>query len=136
MGRIPRPRGYTVNEPTLLDLIPRLETMSRADDPATSKRGAIDAHPRVSSQKIALLTVYARAAADGLTDEEAGDASGLSANRRCCYWKRCSELRQAGFIAPAGERLSSAGSAQRVCRITDRGREILEFSFTRGADGI
>lgn len=118
-----------MNEATLLDLIPRLETMSRTADPDTSKRGAIDARPRVSPQKIALLTCYERAGADGLTDEEAGDASGLSANRRCCYWKRCSELRQAGFLVTIGERLSSAGSAQMVCRITDRGREILELSF-------
>lgn len=117
-----------MTEPTLLDLIPRPETMARTADPSTSKRAADDARPRISPQKVTLLECYEFAGSDGLTDEEAGDHSGLSANRRCCYWKRCSELRQAGFIVPAGERLSSAGSAQRVCRITEAGSRVLRLA--------
>jgi hypothetical protein len=52
--------------------------------------------------------------------------SGLSSLPKCCYWKRCSELRQAGYIKPTGEtRVSSAGVEQQVCRITIEGRQVL-----------
>jgi hypothetical protein len=61
-----------------------------------------------------------------MTDEEAGLASGLALKPKCCYWKRCSELRAMGLIIPTGEtRLSSAGSAMQVCEITQEGKEAL-----------
>lgn len=56
----------------------------------------------------------------GLTAEEAREAAGLSP--RSCYWKRCSELRECGFIRPTGEtRPGDTDMHQMVCVITDTG---------------
>jgi hypothetical protein len=91
----------------------------RANDKETSKAGAKSMTVRAGSQRARLLSLYVKYE---LTDEEAGHMSGLAENAKCCYWKRCSELRQAGYIEPTGEtRLSSAGVAQQVCRITSEG---------------
>ena len=96
----------------------------RATDPATSTKAAQNLWVRAGSQRELLLSKYAVA---DMTDEEAGHASGLAQQTKCCYWKRCSELRQAGYIAPTGLlRPSSAGSDQRVCSITPAGRDILD----------
>ena len=96
----------------------------RATDPATSTKAAQSLWVRAGSQRALLLSRYAVA---DMTDEEAGHASGLAQQTKCCYWKRCSELRQAGYIAPTGLlRPSSAGSDQRVCSITPAGRDILD----------
>ena len=97
----------------------------RNTDPETSVKGAQDVKPRRGSQAMLLLAEYAHR--DGLTDEEAGLFSGLLALPKCCYWKRCSELRAKGLIIPTGEtRLSSAGSAMQVCAITAEGRQALK----------
>ena len=94
----------------------------RSTDPETSRAGAKDVKPRQGSQQALLLAVYADHKLTGLTDEEAGDLSGLSQKPKCCYWKRCSELRAKGLIEETGEtRLSSAGSEMRVCRVTADG---------------
>jgi hypothetical protein len=96
----------------------------RNADPITSVLGAGDVKPRRGSQQALLLAEYAHR--DGLTDEEAGLFSGLLSRPKCCYWKRCSELRAKGLIVPTGEtRLSSAGSAMQVCAITTAGKEAL-----------
>jgi hypothetical protein len=95
----------------------------RSADPITSVLGAGDVKPRTGSQQALLLSEYQHG---GLTDEEAGMASGLAQKPKCCYWKRCSELRAKGLIVPTGEtRLSSAGSAMQVCVITEAGRNLL-----------
>ena len=92
-------------------------------DPITSKKGGKAVAPRRASQAMLLLSYYQY---DTLTDEEAGMASGLALKPKCCYWKRCSELRAKGLIVPTGEtRLSSAGSAMQVCAITTAGKEAL-----------
>jgi hypothetical protein len=96
----------------------------RSADPITSALGAGDVKPRRQTQAMQLLAEYVHR--DGLTDEEAGLFSGLLSRPKCCYWKRCSELRAKGLIAPTGvTRLSSAGSAMQVCAITDEGRKAL-----------
>lgn len=96
----------------------------RSADPITSRQGARDVLPRRDSQQGQLLAVYRNQ--PGLTDEEAGQLSGLAQKPKCCYWKRCSELRAKGLIEDTGDtRFSSAGSAMRVCRITQRGAELL-----------
>jgi hypothetical protein len=96
----------------------------RSADPITSVLGAGDVKPRRQTQAMQLLAEYAHR--DGLTDEEAGLFSGLLSRPKCCYWKRCSELRAKGFIVPTGvTRLSSAGSAMQVCAITPAGKEAL-----------
>jgi len=95
----------------------------RSADPITSVLGAGDVKPRKRSQAMLLLAEYLHG---GMTDEEAGMASGLALKPKCCYWKRCSELRAMGLIIPTGEtRLSSAGSAMQVCEITQEGEEAL-----------
>ena len=97
----------------------------RNTDPITSVLGAKDVKPRRGSQQALLLAEYAHR--DGLTDEEAGLFSGLLSRPKCCYWKRCSELRAGGFLIDTGDtRLSSAGSLMMVCAITPKGRELLE----------
>ena len=95
----------------------------RANDPATSTKAAQNLSVRAGSQRALLLSRYAVA---DMTDEEAGHASGLAMLPKCCYWKRCSELRQAGYIATTGvTRHSSAQVDQQVCSITQTGREVL-----------
>lgn len=96
----------------------------RNADPATSKQGGKDVLPRRGSQQAQLLAVYRNQ--PGLTDEEAGVKSGLAAKPKCCYWKRCSELRAKGLIEATGDtRLSSAGSSMQVCRLSAKGAEVL-----------
>lgn len=95
----------------------------RSADPITSVKAGGDVKPRRATQAMLLLAEYQHG---GLTDEEAGTASGLALKPKCCYWKRCSELRAGGLIIPTGEtRLSSAGSAMQVCEITEEGRQAL-----------
>jgi len=95
----------------------------RANDPATSTKAAQNLSVRAGSQRAQLLAQYD---ADSMTDEEAGHASGLAMLPKCCYWKRCSELRQAGYIATTGvTRTSSAGVEQQVCAITQAGHDVL-----------
>jgi hypothetical protein len=95
----------------------------RSADPDTSRDGAKDVLPRRGSQAWALLNEYANARI-GLTDEEAGIRSGLAVNPRCCYWKRCSELRAIGLIEDSHtRRQGSTGSTMMVCTITAKGLE-------------
>jgi hypothetical protein len=95
----------------------------RKEDPITSVLGAGEVKPRRRSQAMLLLAEYLQG---GMTDEEAGMASGLALKPKCCYWKRCSELRAMGLIIPTGKtRLSSAGSAMQVCEITEEGEKAL-----------
>jgi hypothetical protein len=99
----------------------------RSTDPATSRRGAKDVLPRRDSQQGQLLRVYGTHRINGLTDEQAGDLSGLAQKPKCCYWKRCSELRQKGLIEDTGnEAMSSAGSPMMICRLTVKGAELLQ----------
>ena len=94
----------------------------RDADPDTSRHGAQDVRPRQGSQAMQLLTEYAHARI-GLTDEEAGQRSGL-AQRGAGYWKRCSDLRRLGFIEDSHTtRPGSSGSEMMVCIITAKGLE-------------
>jgi hypothetical protein len=96
----------------------------RRNDSATSTAGAKAMTVRAGSQRAKLLAVYYSNIY--LTDEEAGRVSGLLSLPKCCYWKRCSELRQAGYIRPTGKtRVSSAGVEQQVCEITADGVHVL-----------
>lgn len=90
-------------------------TRRRNDGPATSAAGARDVSIRATSQKADLLRAYGAAGDGGLTDEQAGEQSGLAARRGCCYWKRCGELREDGLIVlTPTTREASTGSEQRV----------------------
>jgi hypothetical protein len=98
---------------------------ARDTDPDTSRTATRTLGVRAGSQRHTLLGAYATVTG-GLTDEEAGTVTGLADSPRCCYWKRCSELRQAGYISPTGgARASTAGELQQVCRITEAGMAVL-----------
>jgi hypothetical protein len=97
------------------DVIP-----SRTTDPETS-RAAEPVKVKAGTQRAWLLSAFNRDV--GLTDEEAMHET-LGAVRPVSeYAKRCSELREGGFIEPTGEtRAGSAGPQRIVSRITDKGR--------------
>ena len=121
----------TTTQPDLFAELNRDTAPARHSDPETSHKAA--AMPfRRDSQRHRLLAEYASAQDfdDGLTDEEAAEAAGVF---RGCPWKRCSELREMGMIAPlrlpdgsVGTRVSTMGAEQRVCKITEKGRKALE----------
>lgn len=97
---------------------------ARSSDPVTSKAAARSSAMRASSHKARLLRAYP-AAAVGFTDEEAAIRADLLS---VGYWKRCSDLRNAGLIEPVPHsnggfltRRTDNGDAVMVCRITDLG---------------
>lgn len=101
---------------------------SRRSDPDIS-RAAEPVKVRAGTQRARLLKAFAvheigRAIHEGpgLTDEQAMlCAEGVAYTSE--YAKRCSELREGGFIVPTGETRAGAAGAQRiVSRITDKGR--------------
>ena len=97
---------------------------ARNTDPQTSQQAAIGLPVRGGSQRAKILLAYL----DGEhTDDEIGQITGLASVPNCCYWKRCSELRQAGYIEPTGAtRLSRVNKLQQICRITAAGRGVLQ----------
>lgn len=90
---------------------------ARATDPLTSHLADRDVRQRSLTQRDRLLNAFI-SHPDGLTDEEAAVAAQLPP--RSCWWKRCSELREQGLIAPVPglTRVGTAGSKQMVSRIT------------------
>jgi hypothetical protein len=98
---------------------------ARPGDPDTSHAAAKGAARTAGGQKRRLLAAYA-AAADGLTDDEAGEATGLLAGG-AGFWKRCAELRNAGLIADTGRRRPGPehNKPRMVCVITPDGRAAL-----------
>jgi hypothetical protein len=79
-----------------------------------------DLRIRSGSQRWELLKQYVEHGP--LTNEQAGDLSGLSGKKSCCYWKRCSELLKHGYLEDTGtEIVSQVGEMQRVCRVTSKG---------------
>lgn len=96
----------------------------RAEDPSTSRGGAADVELRAGTQKRLLLAEFAAAPRDGYTADEVGRAAGLL---HTGYWKRVSDLKRDGLIAPLRRdgkpvtRLGRSGSLQSVLVITPRG---------------
>jgi hypothetical protein len=104
------------------DLAHRAPAPARRTDPATSAKGAQDVAVRAGSQRHALLTAYA--VGGPLLDVEAAQRADVP--DRACWWRRCSDLRAAGFIEQVGERRDPrTGSMAMTCRITDKGRSAL-----------
>lgn len=97
----------------------------------TEKLGSEDVAKRKPTQQDKLLKEYAKAYL-GLTDEEAAINAGLE---HTCYWKRCGELREKGYITtmelpmdgPTRDvaRKGRAGVYRIVCWITDAGEDYL-----------
>jgi hypothetical protein len=117
----------TYEQHDLFSALPAPPPASRLSDPATSSKGAQAVRPRTGSQVHRLLVAYGSDTArmqDGLTDDQAATLAGLAQLRSCCWWKRCSDLRAWGFIAPTGEQRMSAdtGEWRIACHITAEGR--------------
>ena len=110
-------------EDALADVIP-----SRTTDPETSHAAAREIRVKAGSQRALLLYAFDLPlfAERGATDEEAmQDAWNVFPTSE--YAKRCSELREGGFIEATGEtRAGSAGPQRIVSRITDKGRAWIE----------
>jgi len=84
-------------------------TRSRRSDPETSKAAARSLRTRPILEKLA--EAYRSAGSFGLTDEEAGNRTGIEG-----AWKRCSDLRRLGVIIETQwTRRGSSGRAARVC---------------------
>lgn len=93
---------------------------SRRTDPDTSKAAGELIKIRAGSQRALLLGAFWNFPG-GLTDEQAMKAAhGVAATSE--YSKRCSELREGGYIEPTGETRPGAAGPQRiVSRITPKG---------------
>lgn len=99
-----------------------LTPAARKADPETSNEGIHDVLPRAGSQQYRLLLVF-EAHPMGRTAEEAGREAELL---HTGYWKRVSDLLKASLLEDTlTERMSSAGSAQRVLAITGKGKAAL-----------
>jgi len=85
----------------------------------TSKAATVSLAVRAGSQRAKLLAVYRSGCA--LDDTEAAERAGLN-RLGVCFWKRCSELRQAGYIISDG---NNAADTRMACRITAAGRSCL-----------
>lgn len=107
----------------LADVIP-----SRSTDPETSHAAAREIRVKAGSQRARLLQAFMLFDQFGGTDEQAMIACrnyGVSPTSE--YAKRCSELREGGFIEATGEtRAGSAGPQRIVSRITDKGRRWIQ----------
>jgi len=90
--------------------------LARTNDPETSRKAAqsLDA----ATMRDQLAQAFRLAGWHGMTDEEAGAATGIPGG-----WKRCSDLRRLGLIEPTGStRRGSSGREQRVSRWTGGAR--------------
>lgn len=96
---------------------------SRRTDPGTSHKAEKAVTVKAGTQRHRLLVAFS--ALDDATDEEAMEhAVGVAPTSE--FAKRCSELRDGGYIEPTGEeRKGAAGVDRIVSRITDKGREAL-----------
>lgn len=84
--------------------------IARDADTKTSHAGVDRIAPKRSTIAATLLAVYR--AYGPMTDREASIKAGVESG-----WKRCSDLRRAGFIVPTGEERGTP--PQMVCRSAD-----------------
>lgn len=114
----------TGDQLSMLDELGRV-IPSRTSDPDTSRVAERVVKVKAGTQRALLLVAFndydCTAQGCGLTDEQAMKAApGVSAASE--FAKRCSELREGGFIEPTGEtRLGAAGTPRIVSRITAKG---------------
>ena len=96
---------------------------ARATDPLTSKIAAAMREAPRSNHRVKLLEVFSQSATP-LSDREAFRFTDLP--EHSCWWKRCSELRQAGLIKAVGIKIcTETKTPVRLCRVTDHGRILL-----------
>lgn len=104
---------------------------SRRTDPGTSHAAAESIAVTGDNQRGLLLKAFRAMAGDtpddpGLTDEEAANRA-VGVTLWSEYAKRCSELRDAGLIAPTGmTRKGDSGRQRIVSAITDLGVQTLK----------
>lgn len=97
---------------------------SRNTDPETSHAAAKKIVIKAGTQRAYLLKAFSLL--PDATDEEAMEIAYPMVLRGSEYSKRCSELREAGFIEPTGDtRIGSAGVDRIVSRITQKGLDSL-----------
>lgn len=98
-------------------------TSAAAGEAVRSREGQQVGEIRPGTQRHKMLTAFGKG---DMTDSEAALVAGLN-RPSVCYWKRASELRQAGYIVPTGaERTDPASGKNRtVCAITPTGIEAL-----------
>lgn len=98
---------------------------ARRSDPSTSHEGAEAVRWRAGNHKALLLDAY-RYKKMPLSDREAWQHSSLRDRVACCWWKRCSELRELGMIEVVSTTICTAtGSRVQRCVITDKGQRAL-----------
>lgn len=117
-----------IDQPSLFDVeLDVAHTIpARSSDPETSHAATAAITVRANTQRAYLLAAFVHYDHDlGLTDEEACHrAPDVSLGSE--YAKRCSELREAGLIAPTGAvRRGASGMARIVSRVTPAGRRVL-----------
>ena len=100
---------------------------ARATDPDTSHAAA--AMSRLGRNKLMfeLLSSFSSGGHEGITDESAYERiSSRFPKAKRSWWKRCSDLRQFGFIEPTGKKSrTETGAMARVCRVTPVGMAAL-----------
>ena len=99
----------------------------RSTDPETSANADRNVRVTATNQRGKLLATYADG--EDATDNEAAFSADLL---NSCYWKRCSELREGGYIEAVHDEegrlvthMGFAGQPRMVSRITDKGRQAL-----------
>lgn len=106
---------------------------ARNEDPSTSHdagRMAAECEGKVrdvrpNTQRHKLLLAYMRCLGPdigivSISDEQAASLADLH-YQGTCWWKRCSELRQGGFIRVVGHGEGSNGAAVQRCVLTGKG---------------
>lgn len=102
---------------------------ARNTDPETSHKAGRRVALRAGSQRAKLLAAYDTMPFP-LIDEEAAHLAGIT-NPKACYWKRCGELRQMGYLEWAKingviyEKKSSADEWCGASQLTEAGRQML-----------
>lgn len=81
---------------------PGIETTVLADKGISEKAPSI---------REVIHQAYIKAGDRGLTDDEAAQATGMLDT---CYWKRCNELRQEGFIVDTGHKRMGLKNRMRI----------------------
>jgi hypothetical protein len=88
-------------------------TRQRTNDHQSSSEGARAVSAKAPSLRMRLFSEFA-AARDGLTDEEAAERAGVLDT---CYWKRCNELRQDGWIRATNRTRKGRKNVSRIVSV-------------------
>lgn len=103
---------------------PKPEGTHRVPDHHTSIAAGLKELGRKGTQRERLAICFYRAGQNGLTDEEAASAAKIAP--QSSPWKRCTELRQMGFLVYADkDRKTTTGTDAKVWRMTGAGMRAL-----------